>query len=360
MVDLPRMFGRKPQFGQDAPYTTPGIGDGIPGNMRIDGRINLPPEQGGQGVDTSVPTDPYAGQRPDIGGPAPSSEATGSPPQMPQMSDAGLRPSVLADQPMQIAPMDTSQLIQDVKPQGSRFFAKDGAWRYLAGGVLDGLATHFGGQPGFAPAMQRAEQDRREQAQWLARRKVERDEKLADRTYDENKPQYFSGSEDRVKLDPLTGKSTKVYDAPSSAEAYAGGLGYAPGSDQYRQAMQDYTLRSWSGTALNNRMAFDDYRTDNRSEVKGSPTYRDLHPRPLAPRQTRLPTTQNVIAGVLGKVGKGQQLTPGEAQIFATWKNGRGRGGGKGGGADPLEGKTIVNSSTGQRMIRKDGQWVPA
>jgi len=338
-----------------SPRTTPGFGDGIEGNQRIDGTSN---------VNTSAPADLFAGQRSMMASPAPLDPV---PPGAPT-----IRPAAIADQPIPLKPINAADLAQNPHTKGPGFFDKDGAWRYIAGGLLDGVATHFGGQPGFAPALQQAQRSKLEQDRWMAQYAAKRKDDLADREHDENKAQYFSGNEDRVKFDPTTGQSTTIYDAPMPAEAYAKGLGYEPNTPEYNRAMEDYTLRGWSGTALGNRMALDDYRTGNRQEVKGSPTYRDLHPRPTAPRPSRAPTTSNVIAGVLSKVAGGVTLSAGEQQIYDTYRNGRrGRGRyvtsssgvpGSLSGVDPraYEGKTVRDSATGARLTARNGKWVPA
>ncbi|TZG25886.1 hypothetical protein [Sphingomonas montanisoli] len=303
------------------------------------------------GIDPTLPTDPFAGQRPMMV-PAPLA---------PQSSAPGVRPFDAADQPVALMQtLDPSQLRQNVKVPGPRFFAKDGAWRDVLGALGDVMAAAGGGQGTYLPTKIRQMEEMRAQQMWLARRKIEREEQLADRDYEARKPQYFSGAEDRVQFDPTTGQTNTVYDAPTPAENYAARFGQ-PDSDEYRQAMQDYTLRGWGSTAMGNKMALDDFRTENRTQVKGSPSYRDLHPRPTAPRA---PTPNAVVAGILGKVTKGQRLTPGEQEIYQTYKNGRRGAGGSGSGsrtgADPYAGQTIVNPTTGQRMTRKNGQWVPA
>jgi len=330
-----------------SPRTTPGFGDGIEGNQRIDGTSN---------INTSAPADLFAGQRSMMASPAPLDPV---PPGAPT-----IRPAAIADQPIALTkPINTADLVQNPHVKGPGFFDKDGAWRYIAGGLLDGVATHFGAQAGFAPALQQAQRSKLEQDRWIAQYAAKRKDDLADREHDENKAQYFSGNEDRVKFDPTTGQSTTIYDAPMPAQSYAQGLGYEPNTPEYNRAMEDYTLRGWSGTALGNRMALDDYRTGNRQEVKGAPTYRDLHPRAPAPRSSRPPTTSNIVAGVLSKVAGGVTLSAGEQQIYDTYRNGR-RGRGSGGtattgGSGSPEGTVAVNPTTGQRQIKRNGKWVP-
>lgn len=272
---------------------------------------------GNLGVDTSVPQDPYQGQRPQGGGGLlpmmlSNGQGLGVPPQpMPDPANQPtIRPSVLADQPMQLAPIDTAQLIQRIKAKGPGFFDKDGLGTKI-GSVIGDLAV-FGPAAPFVMAQRgRAERDRqRENQQWLDRHNIERGEKLSDRTSDENKPQYFSGSEDRVKFDPVTGKASTIFDAPTSAEAYARNFG-APGTDEYRTAMQDYTLRGWGDTALNAKTTLEGLRQSGRVNLRGVPTYANLHPRPTGGAGGGVTPTK-VIGPILAKISRGEQLTPGE------------------------------------------------
>lgn len=121
-----------------------------------------------------------------------------------------------------------------------------------------------------------------------------------------NSPQYFSGNDDRVRYDPVTGQSTVVYDAPRDFEDYAGLAGDA-GTPAYFNAAQDYVLRGHGPTAFQydrdletvrqagrasleaqrqgNRVSLEGVRQRNRSSLRGSPTYRDIHPQPGASRR---------------------------------------------------------------------------
>lgn len=108
-----------------------------------------------------------------------------------------------------------------------------------------------------------------------------------------NQPQFFSGNEDRIRYDPATGTSTRVYNAPQDFEDYAAAGGLEPGSPEYFSAVQDYVLRGNGPTAFNydrqleqvrqaGRISLEGTRHQNRLNVRGAPTYRDLHPQPKA------------------------------------------------------------------------------
>ena len=122
-----------------------------------------------------------------------------------------------------------------------------------------------------------------------------------------NAPQFFSGNEDRVRFDPTTGRSQRVYDAPQDFEDYAAAAGHAPGSPEYFRAAEDYVLRGNGPTASGfdrdlellrtlGRYQLEDKRQQNRAALRGQPTYRDLNPPPpraAAPRRDALPVVSS-------------------------------------------------------------------
>jgi hypothetical protein len=123
-----------------------------------------------------------------------------------------------------------------------------------------------------------------------------------------------------------------VFSAPSDAESYAASLGLKEGDEGYSDAIMDYVLKSSGPTAYSNRMTLEDLRSGNRQELKGTPTYRDLHPRPAAPSRgsgSRPPRgTGEVVAPILAKLARGEKLTPGETQALGMYRGGGRRGGG--------------------------------
>src|SRR3546814_7032516 len=56
------------------------------------------------------------------------------------------------------------------------FFARGGAGVDILGGLADGLAQYFGGQPQYVPAMYKRQQDERNHNQRLAQMQEERSE----------------------------------------------------------------------------------------------------------------------------------------------------------------------------------------
>lgn len=98
-----------------------------------------------------------------------------------------------------------------------------------------------------------------------------------------------------------------IYQAPTAAEQYAGALGETTGTPGYRTALQDYTLRGSGPTAYGFDVSLDDHRTandmgleglrqQNRTALRGMPTYRDMNPLPPrvggspSPRRKAAPT----------------------------------------------------------------------
>ncbi|MCA1653665.1 MAG: hypothetical protein ABR588_05895 [Sphingomicrobium sp.] len=202
-----------------------------------------------------------------------------------------------------------------------------------------------------------------------------RQDQLDERTYQHNKPEFFSGKDDRVKYDPITGTASTVYDAPTEAQTYAGTLGYTEGTPDYNKAVEDYTLRNNGPTALQglltlegarfgdrtkledqragNRSSLEEQRAGNRTDLKGTATYRDMHP--PAPGSLGPPrTTGNVYAPIIAKVARGEPLTPGEQQAMAM-RGAHGRYSGPTGVAD---GATATGPN-GQKIVLRGGRWVP-
>ncbi|MBD3761488.1 hypothetical protein, partial [Rhizorhabdus sp.] len=329
------LFDRKQRYLGLPDYMTPGggIGGGLPGMGGIDpsmmqigpdpyadtrpaasGLVDaLPrgygvPPTGGDGAEVQ------AAVRPGFIGRAGAAGATAG--QMPS-----IRPAVLADQPMALKPIDTSQLVQSLpRVKGPGFFDKDGAWRDVAGTLLDGVSMAFGGPGAYWAAKQKLQDQAREDARWQKRYDVQRQADIEDRDYKARQPDYFSGGTDRLRYDPATGKAEVIYDAPSPAEAYARGLGYEPGTSEYRAAMRDHTLRGWGETALENKRALEDVRQRNRINLKGTPSYSNLNPRPAAAAGGAT-TPGKVFGPIYAKMARGEALTPGEQAALDRYKS---------------------------------------
>lgn len=107
-----------------------------------------------------------------------------------------------------------------------------------------------------------------------------------------NEPQFFSGNEDRIRFDPITGKSTRVYDAPQDFEDYARAQGLEPGTDGYFTAVEDYVLRGNGPTAFQYDKDLEAVRQAGRISQEaarqanrlGVIDYRNANPPPARPR----------------------------------------------------------------------------
>ena len=237
--------------------------------------------------------------------------------------------------PQSIAPEMSAGLTQSqtaplapakIKPH---FFDNGGLGWTILGSIGDAFAQAGGYQPTFWPTVLRKRQMEAEQAQWLARHNLQRQETLEDYERKRNEPRYFSGKEDQLSYDPATGKVTTVYDAPEEYETYAKALGYEPGSPDYRGALTDYVLRSYGPTAadvrsdlqdrrFNNSVSLEGIRQRNRLALKQTPGARPSgngygHSGGAVgvPR-----TTGNVYAPILDKVARGIPLTAGEQKVL--------------------------------------------
>ena len=209
----------------------------------------------------------------------------------------------------------------------------------------------------------------REEERQATLRAQERAWAVEDRDFRANQPDYFSAGRDRVRYDPRTGASSVIYDAPEEFETYATQFGDA-GTPEYQTASQDYVLRGNGPTAFGydadlegvrqgNRVSLENLRQTNRVGLRQTPTYAATHPRPRTGGggATR-PTVAGVIAPILAKVSRGEQLTPGEQQAYSMYRPGR--GGGKGAVAGGGGGQTAPEPKTGKKVRWNGSAWVPA
>jgi hypothetical protein len=172
------------------------------------------------------------------------------------------------------------------------------------------LMAATGNQAGATQMMQmiqgrRDDWQNRQRAALETMVKWRRDDDLAEQK--RNEPQFFSGNEDRVRYDPATGTSQRVYDAPQDFEDYAAAGGFTPGTPEYFQAVEDHVLRANGPTAFKydrdleaiknaHRISVEGQRQRDRERLRGLPSYRDLNPpaprasAPRAPRQSARPT----------------------------------------------------------------------
>lgn len=133
----------------------------------------------------------------------------------------------------------------------------------LAGIVGDGLAGAAGRPALYTESLIRKREQDQEQNNALERLRAEvelkRQAALA--------PHVEQVGNALGMVDPTTGAFRQTYTAPSPAEQYAAALGYQPGSDEYKQSVQDYLLKGYSDAAMPNRLGLIDHRYD-RSDAQ--------------------------------------------------------------------------------------------
>lgn len=208
-------------------------------------------------------------------------------------------------------------------------------WRMAAGIVGDALLGLNGQQPLYA--MTRIKEN---QAQADSQRRLM--EMAQEWRHRNSQPDYATVGNRRFAFNPATGQAQTLYVAPSEAEDYAAALGAEPGTPDYETLVSDYVLRhsgptatanamqeednrqenriGLEGTRQQNRIGIEGVRQGNRMSLRGTPTYRDTHPRPSTGRS----------------------------------------GGGKGATGSVREGQTATNPQTGAKVVYRGGKWVPA
>lgn len=174
-------------------------------------------------------------------------------------------------------------------------------WRLAAGILGDALAGLNGQPPLFAQSMLKERQAKADHQRQLS-------EIMLRSRLDLAKPDYFTAGNDRVRYDPTTGATQKLYTAPEEFDTYARALGAEPGTEEYDLLAQDYILRSSGPTATANDQILEEGRQDNRIELedhrygnrqglerqrqanrlqlRGTPTYRQANPVERRPRQS--------------------------------------------------------------------------
>ncbi len=217
------------------------------------------------------------------------------------LEDEAIAPA--AATPELLAPIMPQQILdQQLEPE-----QKGGGFgdilRMMAGGALDGVATHYGAQPGYANAQ---EQGRKYwQAVMLQQQKLQMQQAgdQAERQAKRREPQRVGNS---IVTMGEGGEYRSVYQQPGEFERYATARGFKPGSPEYSVAAEDFVLRSNGPSALDYDQQLDDYRTGNRVRLeglrqgnraklesqrqgnrlstRGAPTYRAVNPLPQTRR----------------------------------------------------------------------------
>ena len=208
-----------------------------------------------------------------------------------------------------------------------RPFDKGGRGWQILGILGDALATAGGAQPTYMPAMRERQRLAAEQQRWDAEQQMNR-AKLAWEIRKDMRPDVRSVGRSVVSV-PIEGDPKVLFTAPTDAEQYAANLGLNPGDDGYSDAIMDATLRGSGPTAFAQRRSLEDQRYGHRVDLRGVPTYANLHPRPAGggssntgtPRPPR--SVGEAVAGIVQKLARGEQLTPGEQGALALYNRRR-------------------------------------
>lgn len=160
-------------------------------------------------------------------------------------------------------------------------------------------------------------------------------------------------------VNPAAGSYSPIFTAPSAAEQYASALGFEPGTDDFKSAVQDYRLGSWSDPAMEQRLTLEDVRYKNRDSLQDE----------------RLGVTRRGQDLRYRATTRGQDLTHGDRQATIHQSDTNNRrttqtsrdnaqlsaqtrlqsGGRRRGSAEP-----VAVGPHGERLVVRNGAWVDA
>ena len=252
--------------------------------------------------------------------------------------------------------------------------------RFLGDVAINYSASN--GDPAAMATIQNRMYWQRQRAEAAERQRV-RDEdrswQVEDRDYTANRPVIRNVGNELTRYDPTTGQTSLLYQGLSPEEEYVKALGLDPNTDEGQTAMQDYILRGNGPTAFGydsrlegirqgNRIGIEGVRQSNRMSLRGSPTYRDAHPRTTAPKATTPPRSPSaVVAPLLEKQAKGGTLSPSEQAVVDQYYRGRRAGGlfGSGGSSTPASARPAAAPPTavdahGNKVVWNGKAWVPS
>lgn len=233
-----------------------------------------------------------------------------------QLAAPNLTPAVIADQPMALSkPMDTSQLVQNVRTKGPGFFDKDGRWKQVLSDALLGIGASMGNPIAVASLKDRFTQrsEERENQRLMQR-------KLLEWQLEQRKPVFNNSGKSWVRYDPLTGKAEQIFRSPSDEQQFASDLGLTEGSQAYYDAIKDKGLGAQGPT----NMAFRNRELKDQSS-RGWATINEnrRHHRTTEEQgwtNTNELTPSKVVGPILGKIANGQALTAGEQAALDRYK----------------------------------------
>lgn len=144
-----------------------------------------------------------------------------------------------------------------------------------------------------------------------------------------------------------------VHSGRLDAERYADSLGFERGTKDWGQAVRDFALREYGPTAVGAKRELREME-NRQSDINNQRTTD-------AARFNRANTPVATMTNERGEVVAAYPT--GRVTTFRNSRPGSGGGGGRGrqGGAGraAAEGTVIRNPQTGQKLVRRNGQWVP-
>lgn len=187
----------------------------------------------------------------------------------------------------------------------------------------------------------------------------------------QNEPQYFSGSEDRVRYDPSAGTAERVYDAPQDFEDFAAAQGHQRGTQDYYDAVDDYVLRGNGPTAFKYDRDLETVRQAGRASIEAGRREMTMRGQDMTDARGRrgqdIGSTDRRYSVDRGSVDRrystdtasgdrrrGQDMGSRDRRESATFRGAPARG--RSGGTSAAR---IVNPQTGKAMVLRNGKWVP-
>lgn len=220
-------------------------------------------------------------------------------------------------------------------PKGHKGLFPGKDWKTVLGAVSDGLLAYSGRPTMFAPL--RARQMEQEEERNFAREKL--DAQLEADRLESLRPKFEQIGNTGGMFDPTTMSYNPIFTAPQPFEIYAQSLGLQPGTDAYREAIQEYRAGTWGEEGVAGRLAVQAPRLEvsRENNIRSTSTSRG--------NNIRSNSQSNVNSVRSAETARGAH----------SYSNGSGRGGGK--NADLIG---PVHSKGNQRIQfnRNLGAWV--
>lgn len=219
--------------------------------------------------------------------------------------------------------------------------------------IGDALMAYGGLNPQFAPRMAReAEQERQmefDREKWSAEMEAERQKRLA--------PKVEQVGNTIGMFDPASLSYNPIFTAPQPWELYARSLGYEPGTNDYRNAIEEYRAGTWGDEGVAGRLAVQQPRLDlsRENNIRSTSTSRDNNIRSTSTsranniRSTGTSRDNNVRST---STGRENSVRSNDTRLRTTRRNPRAAG--------SVSSEAVAVGPDGRRYVVRNGQWVPA